>query len=45
MSTKRRWIPPCGALQRSAGRWVRAHDLHTLLRKQLMLSLNPTDPS
>ena len=34
-----------GTLARGTARCMRAHVLHTPLRKQLMLSVNPTDPS
>ena len=37
--------PHSSALARSTGKCVRAHDLHTPLCKQLILSVNPTDPS
>jgi hypothetical protein len=42
-----RVAPPqhSSALARSTGKSVRARDLHTPLCKQLILSVNPTDPS
>jgi len=40
IATSRSAVP-----ERSTAKQVRAHDSHTSLRKQLMLGVNPTDPS
>jgi hypothetical protein len=42
------WVGPPphpSALARSQAKCMRAHELHTRLRKRLMWSVNPTDPS